>query len=198
MDRVMGIVTNMWFRELVLVALIVLLLVRYYFRYVSAVKSNGLRSKRRRTHNVLVNTRVALVILVLALVAVVGYDRVLPKLNIGGAKTAQAAKPAAKASSHHKVAAKKSSKKKSSSSKSSSSAPLDATRAVAIVKGYYEKNPDDTTNNGVTSYQFVQKGSDSTGAQVYQVGGYGVGQDGSQQLLHMFYVHADGKFDVAY
>lgn len=205
MDRVMGIITSMWFRELVLVALIVLLLVRYYFRYVNAVRTKGLRSQRRRTQSVLANTRVALVILFVALLAVVGYDRVLPHF-VTGSHTTQVAKSSSKPSSSRKVAVKQTSskhkaatsKQKTASSKATSTKTVDSTRAVAIVKGYYKKHPEDTTNNGVSSYQYVQKGSDSTGAQVYQVGGYGAGADGSQQLLHMFYVHADGKFDVAY
>lgn len=190
MDQLMKIVTNMWTRELVLVALIVLLLVRFYFRYVKAVSHQGERTRRRRTHKTLVNTRVALVVLVIALLAVVGYDRVLP--HFVDSKTTQTAVSHSQSSTATSSVAAKSSSEKSSSA---SSGPVDAQRAVAIVKGYYEKNPTDTTNNGVDTYKYVQKGSDSSGAQVFEVGGYG---NGSDTIVHLFYVHADGKFDLAY
>ena len=69
-----AILARPWVSELVSVGVLLLLLVRVYFRYVSAATQPNLRIRRRRTATTLVHTRVWLVILVIGLLALFGYD----------------------------------------------------------------------------------------------------------------------------
>ncbi|MFD1484256.1 hypothetical protein ACFQ5J_03300 [Lacticaseibacillus baoqingensis] len=194
---------NMLLRELVLAALILLLLIRFYFKYVNAATRKNERIRRRRTRQTIVNTRILLLVLGVALVGVLAYDRVLPHFGYGAQAaqtTASSARSSvAKISVSAQATSQKSSSEKASSvtASSSSSAPVTEKRAVAIVKHYYKEHPNDSGAD-VDSFSFVQKGTDSAGAPVFEVGGYINNQDGSTAQQHLYYVHKDGKFDIAY
>jgi cytoskeletal protein RodZ len=198
---------NMLLRELVLVALILMLLIRFYFQYVNAATRKIERIRRRRTRQTLVNTRIALTILVVALLAVLAYDRLLPHFGYG-AQAARVSQTSAHSSiakisvSSSSTSAKTSSSRSSqaassTTTSSSSSTEITAKRAVAIVKSYYSKHPNDSGAN-VDSYSYVEKGTDDSGAPVFEVGGFVTNQDGSSSQQHLYYVHKDGKFDIAY
>ncbi|WP_125707253.1 hypothetical protein [Lacticaseibacillus porcinae] len=98
---------NMLLRELVLVALLVIVLISFYIRFRAAGKKEYVRTRERRLAQVVSSARKQIIVVLVLLAAVLVYDRVLPHFGIG----AQAAQTATSSS----TATKKPTKKEQSS-----------------------------------------------------------------------------------
>lgn len=193
------------YRELSVVALIVLLIVAYYFRYVHFAKMSDTRLHRRWLDDLVRGTRRVMIVLVVALVGLVVVDRViLPRQGVTSAQSVKSSSSSrhvpTKAVSTH---AKASGKKKAKATKSSSGEVIDATEHalttqqyhdLMIVQDYYAKNPDDS--KAAAQYRYRGQAVGNAGVKVTEVGGYRKISQNRLKLTHVYWVYPSGKFDV--
>lgn len=196
------------YRELSVVALILLLIVVYYFRYVHFAKLPDSRLHRRWLDKLISGTRRVMIVMVLALVALVVYDRVvMPRLSAAApVKQAQSSskKPAATSSSAKKTTKADTTKKqKAKASSSSSGEIIDATEHalstqqyhdLLVVQNYFKKNPDATSAAEVYRYRGQVTGN--AGLKVTEIGGYKKYGQNKLKLTHLYWVYPSGQFDV--
>lgn len=166
-------VGSTWFREFLIVLLIIILLIHFYYHFVATAKRAGARSRPRRLHSIIMHTRILLAALVLLLICTTVYDHVI--------LTKQETKQTDSSSITVSHKTRHVSKKQKNNQ-----------HAVEIVKGYYHKNPNEKKSH-VHNYKYVGRGTDND-VSIIKVGGY----NSAGTLEHMFYVHKDGMFDVAY
>ncbi len=204
LDNLLNIVIhNLLVRELFIVFLIVMVIVAYVHRYVNASKADYSRTRARRMTKTVGQTRTRLIVLVILLVAVLGYDRVYPMLTHQTTQTHQVAKASSSKHTVKKVAATKKKKTSTSSSSATSSSssttvddgPLTKKKAAQIVANYYAQNPGESADASET-YKCTQRGNGSANIAVYIVTGYK--KDASNQLVqtHTYWVYPNQKFAV--
>ncbi|WP_407893941.1 hypothetical protein [Lacticaseibacillus sp. N501-2] len=209
MGQVIEIAKQLWFQELVWGVLLVLVIIGYVHRFNHIGRTQHLRTQRRHHRQTIGHTRwLAILIVIGAALTFVGH-RYWPQVSAVAQRVYQVSATKLGRTSSHKakpVASKSTasahtaSKKASSSkpkAKSSSTKAVTATTAVKIVKGYFKAHPSEQTDT-ISSYKAAGTGNDSAGAFVYKVGAYGVDDTGATSELHEYWVHRDGKFDVAY
>lgn len=197
------------YRELSVAALILLLIIVYYFRYVHFAKLSDTRLHRRWLDNLIRGTRRVMIVMVLALVALVVYDRVImPRAASSAAPvtSARSSSKAAQKSTKKQSAAKVSSstkKAKSSSSSATSGEIIDATEHrlstqqyhdLQVVENYFKKNPSDPNATAVFRYRGQATGN--AGLKVSEIGGYKELSKNRLKLIHVYWVYPSGQFDV--
>lgn len=201
MGQVIGIAKQLWVQELVWGVLLVLVIIGYVRRFNHIGRTQHLRTQRRHHQETIGHTRLLAILIVIGAALTFAGHQFWPQVSavadhITGVSTSKSS-----SSTHHKKSTSKASSKKSSTSKkkssSSSTKTVTAESAVTIVEGYYKDHPDEQTDT-ISQYKAVGTGSDSAGAYVFKVGAYGVDDTGATSELHEYWVHRDGKFDVAY
>lgn len=196
------------YRELSVVALIILLVVVYYFRYVHFAKLSDTRLHRRWLEDLVRGTRRVMIVLVVALVGLVVFDRViLPRQGVSSAQAVKSSssrkRTPAKSSSAHAETTSKKAKNKAKASQSSRGEIIDASEHslttqqyhdLLIVKNYYDKNSGDT--NSAAQYRYRGQAVGNAGIKVTEIGGYRELSKNRLKLTHVYWVYPSGKFDV--
>lgn len=197
---------NLLFRELFVVFLIVLAMLRYIHRYVKASNNPNVRIRRRRMATTLAGTRHLLIVLVLVLVAVVAYDRVWPHFS---GQTVTTHKVAKKSSIKIHTATSKSSSKKKAKAESIKGAVASASsvtvpdgamskeKAADIVANYFGHNPSEA-DKASDAYKTTKVGNGDASIAVYTVTGYAKNSNGKLKAAHEYWVYANGKFTTKF
>ena len=211
MGQIIDIAKQLWVQELVWGVLLLLVIIGYVRRFNHIGRTQHLRTQRRHHRETIGHTRFLAILIVIGAALTFAGHQFWPQVQaVADRVDGVSASKSSSASSHRaKLAASKSkakssslaaSKKKSTtkqSAKSSSSKEVTSASAVKIVKGYFKKHPEDQTDT-ISSYKANGTGSDSQGSFVFKVAAYGVDDTGATTELHEYWVHRDGKFDVAY
>lgn len=192
------------YRELSVVALIVLLIVAYYFRYVHFAKLTDTRTHRRWLDDLIRGTRRVLIVMVVALVGLVVYDRVvIPRQSAASTQAVRSAntkKTSVKKKSHAKAVSSSRPDKTASSSSGeiidAAEHPLDDQQYhdLLIVQGYYKDNPNAGDNAATFRYRGQETGN--AGVKVTEIGGYRKLGKNKLKLTHVYWVYPSGQFDV--
>ncbi len=202
MGQVIGIAKQLWAQELVWGVLLVLLIIGYVRRFNHIGRTQHLRTQRRHHQETIGHTRLLAILIVIGAALTFAGHQFWPQVSavadrVTGVSTSQSSSSTHKKQSASKASSKEDSSSKKKSSSSSSTKTVTAESAVIIVEGYFESHPDEQTDT-ISQYKAVGTGSDSLGARVFKVGAYGVDDTGATSELHEYWVHRDGKFDVAY
>ena len=203
---------NLLVRELFVVFLIVIVILRYIHHYTKASRSTNQRIRTRKMGTPLKDTRTLLILLVVVLVGVLGYDRIWPHFS---GQPVQSHKVAKQKTTSIKVASSKSSVKakvkKTSASSASIKGAVTATsgsvtipdgsmskkKAAAIVANYFAKNPSESAQAS-DAYKCLKVGNGDASIAVYMVTGYVKNNNGKLKAKHMYWVYASEKFTTKY
>jgi len=190
----------------VLGALILLVLIIFYFAYSKYARQKIARHAVNGLERLLKRTRLILIILVLALAGDLGYGHFSPQnsaihMNLF-ARTSKVFSSVknkvfdkSAESSSMDLKKKESSEKASSKKASSEKKEQSEKNAVKIVKGYYEKQG---TQTNVEKYEFIKtKISRYSKDKVYEVGAYET-ENGKLVQVHDYEVNTKGKFNLLY
>lgn len=199
MGQFIDLAKQLWVQELVWGGLLILLLISYVLRFNHIGRTQQLRTQRRHHRRAIGHTRILGILIVIGAGLTFAGHQFWPEVSaladrvagVAAVKSSSKAKAKSTSTSTRTTSSKASS---SSSSTASSTQTVTAESAVEIVKGYFAKHPGDQADS-ISSYKAVGTGSDAVGAFVYKVGAFGA--DGTSEL-HEYWVHRDGKFDVAY
>ncbi|WP_127848341.1 hypothetical protein [Lacticaseibacillus hulanensis] len=205
---------NLLVRELFIVFLIVVVMLRYISKYVGASRNPNPRIRTRRMATTLKDTRGMLIVLVIALVAVIGYDRVIrPHFASAPVETHKVAKKKTpkivdvNSKSSSDSSTKKATKKKQESIKGAITATsgsvmvpdgdMTKAKAVAIVANYFGQHPEEKAQASA-AYKCEKKGKGDASIAVYMVTGYERKDNGKLKSEHMYWVYPSGKFTTKY
>lgn len=200
------IVHNMLLRELFIGFLMLLVVLRYIIRYMRASRNNNVRIRNRKMATTVKDTRILLILLLVILLGVIGFDRVLPHF-VNQPITSH------KVATKKSVPAKTSSKKKTTSTSKTKAAvvsgvltaadattvpdgAMDADKATAIVAHYFANNPDE--DGAADAYKCTTEGKGDADVAMYKVTGYAKDANGKLTADHMYWVYANGKFTTKY
>ncbi|WP_125704421.1 hypothetical protein [Lacticaseibacillus daqingensis] len=190
---------NLLARELGLVALLVLAIVVYYFRYVHAARTLRGRRQRGQLTRLISGTRFFMVVVAMALVAVLAYDRVWPHLaprfQPRAAVSSSHAAPAstAKAGATTATSSQASTSAQTASAATSVSETAQARAAVQLVNDYYSQHADELSD-ALVVYQFLGETTGRAGITVQRVGGF-VKHGTKLTQTYEFWVYPGDQFD---
>ncbi|MFD1440033.1 hypothetical protein [Lacticaseibacillus hegangensis] len=210
MDAVFRIFEVALYRELSVGALILFMIIAYYFRYLHFAKMSDTRLHRRWLKKLVSGTRRLLIVLVIALIGLIVYDRLLsPQIAASAShiRTSSSSKKrgdrkSSKSSSKENKASTKS-KRKKEVSYSASGEVINATErslttseygALLTVQNYFKKNPNDSNAAPTYRYRGIKRGN--AGIQVDEIGGYRKYGKNQLMLEHLYWVYPSGQFDV--
>ncbi|WP_179395585.1 hypothetical protein [Lacticaseibacillus absianus] len=191
---------NLLVRELGLVALLVLAVVVYYFRYVHAAKTLRGRSQRGKLSRLIAGTRHFMVLIAVVLVAVVGYDRLWPHFAPHAQTQRQTATQPKKRAAHtsKSVRASQAAAQTTSETSSTSSRAVQetaATRAaVQLVEDYYAQHADQLKTDKAVTYRYLGDTTGNASLPVHRVGGF-VKQGDQMVQRYEFWVYPGNQFD---
>ncbi|MFD1393598.1 hypothetical protein ACFQ3L_08485 [Lacticaseibacillus jixianensis] len=189
------------YRELSVAALIILLIIVYYFRYLHFARLPDTRLHRRWLDKLIHGTRRVMIVFAVALVGLVVYDRlIMPRMSTSATASATSSKRAPADRTKKKAAPKASAKKQAASS---SGEVIDATEHplssqqyhdLLVVENYYKKNA--TDENAAEAYRYRGQATGNAGVKVTEIGGYQKLGSKKLKLTHLYWVYPSGQFDV--
>ncbi|WP_262316908.1 hypothetical protein [Lacticaseibacillus parakribbianus] len=209
---VAGLANNLLLRELGVVALILLTIVVYYFRYVRLARKLHGRAQHNGLQRLIAGTRTVMVGLAFILLLVIGYDRVWPHFAPQAQTKTQVATTSAKkteatskAKTSTKVATAKTKAdktKKAASSTSASSAASSSSvtetaetqAATQLVSNYYANNPSGLDTTAQVTYRYLGDTTGNANLPVHRIGGF-VTEGGKEVQKYEFWVYPGNQFD---